>query len=193
MTADQIFGLSTRNFILLLTALIGIFGSIFIFWLRIQIRKRRLRMALRAEIRTMAEDIYYNADTMASKDPTGINAPLDTLIMTVYQNNSSEIGLLSTREVNNITEFYSLLQTIKSRLNKANDDSKITIDERRLLQRDFIRLNNLKNESLANIEKKLLFVTPHYYKNQDKYSSIQVPDYDLNELIESETKNSDDS
>jgi len=78
-------------------AVIGVIGSFLVLAARRQLRKRRLRKALREEVRTMAEDLYRYAETVAGKEPDAIIVPPDPVLRTVFENNASLLGLTLRR------------------------------------------------------------------------------------------------
>lgn len=144
---------SIDNLIILVAAVIGLLGSYTIYRLRIRTRRRRLRKALRGEIKSMAPGVYEKARIMAAEDrETDFYVPPNPVTMTVFRNNSGEIGLLSDGEVEKITAMYSKAEVVRQlveHLDDQNDPRRATVLQ---LRTDLIELNNSINEALAEIE-----------------------------------------
>jgi hypothetical protein len=171
------------NLVLLATAIIGLTGSYVIYRLRLRTRRRRLRKALRGEIKAMAPSIYEKARIMSAEDrDSDFYLPTDPTIMTVFSNNSGEIGLLSDDEVEEITDFYSKAAVVSQRiqnLNAIEDPNKASILQ---LREDLVRLNNTKNVALSELERALgVDLT-----TGDVYQDLEDPGFDYLEVLEEE-------
>lgn len=186
--ARDMFGLGIDNITLLVGALIGVLGSLLVLGIRLQIRKRRLRKALREEIRTMSTDIHRYAESVSAKRPEGVKAPPDTLVLTVYDSNTSDLGLLSGSEVQAVTQFYTLAQNTKQRLATLSDTDEPPVYELRLVQRDLIRLNNQKNTVLSMLEDNICGAESSKKSNPEIYSTIDEPEYDLVDFLDSQIR-----
>lgn len=184
--AGDLFGLGIDNITLLVGALIGVLGSLLVLGIRLQIRKRRLRKALREEIRTMSTDIYRYAESVSAKRPEGIEAPPDTLVLTVYESNTSDLGLLRGSEVQAVTQFYTLAQNTKQRLATLSDTNEPPVHELRLVQRDLIRLNNQKNTVISMLEDNIWGAESSKESNPEIYSMIDEPEYDPVDFLDSQ-------
>lgn len=165
-------------------AFIGVLGSLLVLGVRHQIRKRRLRKAIRAEIKIMADDIYRYAETLSGKSPGSIEIPPDSLVLTVYKNNASNIGLLSEDEVREITQFYALAESVKQRLSYLSESDTPPDYALRLLQRDLILLNNQKNTTILTIENKISGVELSDGSESPIYSDVTKPDYDVVDYLD---------
>lgn len=190
-TSGDLLGLGIDNVTLLVGALIGVLGSLLVLGIRLQIRKRRLRKALREEIRTMATDIHRYAASVSVKDPEGIEVPPDTLVLTVYESNTSDLGLLGGSEVQEITQFYTLVQNTKQRLSALSDTSEPSVPELRLIQRDLIRLNNRKNTVISMLEDKIWWAESSEESSPEIYSDIDEPEYDPVDFLDSQLDDED--
>ena len=171
------------NLVLLATAIIGLTGSYVIYRLRLRTRRRRLRKALRGEIKAMAPSIYEKARIMSAEDrDSDFYLPTDPTIMTVFSNNSGEIGLLSDDEVEEITDFYSKAAVVSQRiqnLNAIEDPNKASILQ---LREDLVRLNNTKNVALSELERALgVDLT-----TGNVYQDLEDPGFDYLEVLEEE-------
>jgi hypothetical protein len=171
------------NLVLLATAIIGLTGSYVIYRLRLRTRRRRLRKALRGEIKAMAPSIYEKARIMSAEDrDSDFYLPTDPTIMTVFSNTSGEIGLLSDDEVEEITDFYSKAAVVSQRiqnLNAIEDPNKASILQ---LREDLVRLNNTKNVALSELERALgVDLT-----TGDVYLDLEDPGFDYLEVLEEE-------
>jgi len=171
------------NLVLLATAIIGLSGSYAIYRLRLRTRRRRLRKALRGEIKAMAPSIYEKARIMSAEDrDSDFYIPTDPTIMTVFLNNSGEIGLLSDGEVEEVTDFYTRAAVVSQRiqnLNTVEEPNKASILQ---LREDLIRLNNTKNSALSELEGSL-GVSP---TRGDIYQNLEDPGFDYVEVLEEE-------
>lgn len=182
--ADGVIGpFGIDNLVLLATAIIGLTGSYVIYRLRLRTRRRRLRKALRGEIKAMAPSIYEKARIMSAEDrDSDFYIPTDPTIMTVFSNNSGEIGLLSDDEVEEITDFYSKAAVVSQRiqnLNAIEDPNKASILQ---LREDLVRLNNAKNAALSELERALgVDLT-----TGDVYQDLEDPGFDYLEVLEEE-------
>lgn len=145
--------LSIDNLIILVAAVIGLLGSYTIYRLRIRTRRRRLRKALRGEIKSMAPGVYEKARIMAAEDrDKGFYVPPNPVTSTVFKNNSGEIGLLTDDEVEMIAAMYSKAEVVRQlieHLDEQDDPRRATVLQ---LRTDLIELNNLINDALAEIE-----------------------------------------
>jgi len=163
------------NLVLLGTAIIGLGGSYLIYRLRLRTRRRRLRKAIRGEIKAMAPSIYEKAQIMATEDrDSDFYIPTDPTIMTIFSNNSGEIGLLSDDEVKEVTDFYTKAAVVRQRiqnLNTVEDPNEASILQ---LREELIQLNNTKNSALTKIECSLN-VSP---TSGDMYQDIDDPGFD---------------
>lgn len=171
------------NLVLLATAIIGLVGSYIIYRLRLRTRRRRLRKALRGEIRAMAPSIYEKARIMASEDrDSDFYIPTDPTVMTVFSNNSGEIGLLSDDEVEKVTRFYSNAAVVSQRiqnLNAVENPHKASVLQ---LREDLVQLNNSKNFTLSELENSLgVDVT-----TGEMYDDLDDPGFDYLEVLEEE-------
>lgn len=165
-------------------AVIGVIGSFLVLALRHQLRKRRLRKALRAEIRTMAEDLYRYAETVAGKEPDAIVVPPDPVLRTIFENNASELGMLSGKEVKQLTQFYGLAEAVRQRISTLSSESNPPAYELQVLRRDLIQLNNRKNSVLEALEGKILCAKSSVDENERVYSDVDAPDYDVVDYLE---------
>lgn len=171
------------NLVLLATAIIGLTGSYAIYRLRLRTRRRRLRKALHGEIKAMAPSIYEKTRIMSAEDrDSNFYIPTDPTIMTVFSNNSGEIGLLSDGEVEEVTDFYTRAAVVSQRiqnLNTVEEPNKASILQ---LREDLIRLNNTKNSALSELECSL-GVSP---TRGDIYQNLEDPGFDYVEVLEEE-------
>jgi hypothetical protein len=171
------------NLVLLATAVIGLTGSYVIYRLRLRTRRRRLRKALREEIKAMAPSIYEKARIMSAEDrDSDFYIPTDPAIMTVFSNNSGEIGLLSDDEVEELTDFYTKAAVVSQRiqnLNTVENPNRASILQ---LREDLIQLNNAKNSALSELEYSL-GVSP---TREDVYQDLEDPGFDCLEVLEEE-------
>lgn len=171
------------NLVLLATAVIGLTGSYLIYRLRLRTRRRRLRKALRGEIKAMAPSIYEKARIMSAEDRNSdFYIPTDPTIMTVFSNNSGEIGLLSDGEVEELTDFYTKAAVVSQRiqnLNTVENPNRASILQ---LRGDLIQLNNAKNSALSELECSL-GVSP---TRGDIYQDLEDPGFDYLEVLEEE-------
>lgn len=187
--SGDLLGLGIDNVTLLVGALIGVIGSLLVLGIRLQIRKRRLRKALREEIRIMSTDIHRYAESVSVKDPEGIEIPPDTLVSTVYESNTSDLGLLRGSEVMEVTQFYTLVQNIQRRLSKLNNTDEPPVHELRLIQRDLIRLNNQKNTVLSMLEDNIRGAESSQESSPKIYSDIDEPEYGPVDFLDSTLNN----
>lgn len=173
-------------------AVIGVIGSFLVLAARRQLRKRRLRKALREEVRTMAEDLYRYAETVAGKEPDAIIVPPDPVLRTVFENNASLLGLLSEEEVQELTRFYGLTEKVRKRISSLSSEPNPPAHELQVLQRDLIELNNRKNTVLETLESNILCAKSSRDENERVYSDIDPPNYDVVDYLE-QTIGEDDS
>lgn len=169
-------------------AFIAVIGSFLVLAARHQLRKRRLRKALREEIRTMAEDLYRYAETVAGKEPDAINVPPDPVLRTVFESNASLLGLLSEEEIQELTQFYGLTEKVRKRVSSLSSRSDPPAHELRVLQRDLIELNNRKNSVLETLESHIFCAKSSRDENERVYSDIDLPDYDVVDYLERNTE-----
>jgi hypothetical protein len=134
----------------------------------------------------MSTDIYRYAESVSAKRPKGIEVPPDTLVLTVYKSNTSDLGLLRGSEVQEVTQFYTLAQNTKQRLATLSDTNEPPVHELRLVQRDLIRLNNQKNTVLSMLEDNIWGAKSSEESNPKIYSNIDVPEYDPVDFLDSQ-------
>lgn len=171
------------NLVLLATAIIGLGGSYSIYWLRLRTRRRRLRKAIRGEIKAMAPSIYEKAQIMAAEDlESEFYIPTDPTIITVFSNNSGEIGLLSDDEVEEVTNFYTKAAVVRQRIQDLNTADKPTKASILQLREELIQLNNAKNSALSKIEC-YLDSDP---SSGDMYQDLDEPGFDYQKEWEKE-------
>lgn len=169
-------------------ALIGVIGSFSVLAARHHLRKRRLRKALREEIRTMAADLYRYAETVAGKEADAINVPPDPVLRTVFESNASLLGLLSEKEIQELTHFYGLTEKVRKRVSTLSSMSNPPAYELQVLQRDLIELNNQKNTVLKTLESNLLCAKSSQDEDERVYSDIDLPNYDVVDYLEQTEK-----
>lgn len=187
--SGEVVGISIDSAII--GAVIGFLGSFMILAVRRQLRKRRLRKALREEIRTMSEDLYRYAETVAGKEPGAIIVPPDPVLRTVFENNAAELGTLSGKEVKELTRFYGLAETVRRRISTLSSEPDQPTYELQVLQRDLIQLNNRKNSVLETLEGKILCAKSSVTEDERVYSDVAVPDYDVVDYLEKESSETD--
>lgn len=91
------------NLLLLIAAVIGVYGSYYLYNKRLNDRREAMRRALKAEMESA-----FLLDTMIRKGTVGDEVPSDEIHpTTVYEATVDEIGLLTDKEIGLITEFYS--------------------------------------------------------------------------------------
>lgn len=129
----------------------------------------------------MANDIHSFAGSVSRKEPAGVTVPPDIFILSAYEANAADIGLLSADEIREVTEFYGRLQNLKRRLANLEQSGEREELEKRLIQRDLILLNNAKNDALSEIENRLLFVP---LSEGSEYSDVELPEVDLGSLVD---------
>lgn len=174
---------SIDNLVLLVTAVIGLVGSYTIYRLRLRTRRRRLRKALRGEIKAMAPGVYEKARIMAAEDrDTDLYIPADPTIMAVFSNNSGEIGLLSDDELEEVIELYGTAAAVRQRIDNLStmqDPNKSAVLQ---LRTELIQLNNTKNLALKEIECALGIDRT----SGGIYHDIEDPGFDYQAVLEQE-------
>jgi hypothetical protein len=183
-SADGVIGpFGIDNLVLLGTAVIGLAGSYVIYRLRLRTRRRRLRKALRGELKAMAPSIHEKARIMAAEDrDSDFYIPTDPTISTVFSNNPEEIGLLSDDEVVKLTDFYSKAAAVSQRiqnLNAVENPNKASVLQ---LREELIHINNSKNIALSELENNLGIDQT----TGEIYQDLEDPAFDYLEVLEDE-------
>ncbi|MEF8773006.1 hypothetical protein [Halodesulfurarchaeum sp.] len=112
---------ATGNLFLLLASLIGVIGSFLLYIKRRRDRRRKLTQALLTELEGM-ENMDNSADTLSSlseKPPESRVSPskvppAESFPTTVFDNNTSELGLLSEDDLAATVNFYTALHKHKA-------------------------------------------------------------------------------
>lgn len=145
------------NVALLLAAVIGIGGNLYLYWYKRDKRRTKLRRALYAEIHSMepvvrAMERQHDAITMDPIDPRSF------LVDSVYQSSSEDLGLLTGEEVSAVVEFYSTAISIQRVVGEDYHVAYEQVDRRDLLFKLETAASLLKkfgefdSESLESIE-----------------------------------------
>ncbi len=100
---DVALGLELRDLLLLMTAIGGFAGSYYLYTKRLRDRRRTTRKALLAEIEN-----NKMIDSWIRRENTELEAPSQIVHSTIaYESNVDNLGLLTNKEVELVTEFYS--------------------------------------------------------------------------------------
>lgn len=150
------FPISSSSTAVLLGALVGAAGSIGAGHLQRRADRRHLRIAIRGEILSMADEIDKHAQVLHDEKPnSNLTIPSDPIVDSVYQSNSDKLGLLSDREVRKVIEFYSRCQTIQRRIEKYSQMEEIPLGSAKVFREDFIFLQKNMKKALSELEESL--------------------------------------
>lgn len=94
------------NLLILLAAIVGVLGSFFLYSHKRDMNREKLRRGLLTELESMEYLERFSDDSVIPH--TGV------LITTVYENNSSDLGLLTSSELEDVVSFYSKALLLKS-------------------------------------------------------------------------------
>lgn len=137
-------------------ALIGVAGSLSIFAFRRAADRERLRRALRSEILSMSDSIDDAAHKLEIERPhEDLTIPQDSLVHTVFEENAGDIGLLSTGEVEAVTDFYSRVVIVRRQRRRIDEESPIPTGTAEEFRRQFIMLQNEMIAALDALESEL--------------------------------------
>lgn len=97
---------------LLLAAIIGVGGNVWMYRKKRRDRREKLRRSLHAEINSMSSVILAmeNQHDVTTMDPLD---PRSFLVDTVYRSSSDDLGLLTKSEIYAVVEFYSTATSIQ--------------------------------------------------------------------------------
>lgn len=150
-------GVRLRDLIILLSAIVGVFGSLGLYYKRRADAANRLRYAFLAEIGKTGDRIYREAVSMQKaelmEDPT---APDESpIVTTTYDENAGELGRLTTGEVQAVTEFYTIAKQSEERIDRAVATPELSPAEAIYVRGRLTELNNLSTEAVSVIESQL--------------------------------------
>lgn len=156
---------------LFVPASVGVLGSFSLYRKRQRDEQRRLRDALKAELKSM--EFFYNWP-----DGFGSNVPeYDFVAKTVYERNANSLGLLSGKENQNIVEFYTRASIVQGIINKdwekrlEAETSLHGTDTSKKTRRDGIR-KQIDRLSLSR-ERALLTLEDELNESSDEHTSLE--------------------
>lgn len=161
------------------TVIIGFVGSFGLYWKQQKDRRRKLRKALRSEIESCDTKPYTKAITSDEADFDGWLIPeTSPFTSDTYTNNTSNIGLLSDEEIEDIVDFYSEAHMAEKEIKRAHGDRETALANNPfiLINRIF-QLNNQRNELLKKLDKKLGDEKDRsdlYYMNLDEWDVEKI-------------------
>jgi hypothetical protein len=117
------------NVALLIASVIGVVGSFLLYLKRRYDSRKKLKRALATELRGMEQipEIANNLQSLSNAPPESrLSAssvpPAETFPTTVYEENASDLGLLSEEDLNEVVEFYSELLQHKGTIEGVRND-----------------------------------------------------------------------
>lgn len=164
---------------IIITVIIGFIGSFGLYWKQQKDKRRKLRKALRSEIESCNTEPYTEALTSEDADLDGWLIPeTSPFASDIYTNNTSNIGLLSDEEIEDIVDFYSEAHTAEKEIKRAHGDRETSLANNPfvLINRLF-ELNNQRNDLLKKLDKKLEDEKDRsdlYYVNLDEWDVEKI-------------------
>lgn len=159
------------NLLILFAALVGVVGSFLLY----VYQRRKKREKLRRGLLTELESIDYLEDL----GDESVVPHSGVLVTTVYENNSSDLGILSSSELEDVVAFYSkaiLLQSLISYLEKHRLQLRMS-DGGYQEPSDVNRETDMKLEELAGLRLKAV----HQLRRQLGMESIDPALFELPE------------
>lgn len=119
------------NILLLIAAIIGVAGSYYIYYIKMEHQRKTLRIALLSEILSMEEMVRELAFQSDLNEMETVQ-PEIFLTNNIYDGNADKIGLLTEDEVKAIVEFYSNASKVQAAGNRQDGTIFIEAAERNL-------------------------------------------------------------
>lgn len=161
------------------TIVIGFIGSFGLYWKQRKDKRRKLRKALRSEIESIHINPYAEAIVNGSMKKGGWPLPeTSPFTSDIYVNNSSDIGLLSDNEVEDIVEFYSKAHRTEKEIKRAHGDRDTPLAKNPFITiYRLLELNNKRNNILRELDEKLgdeRDLSELYYVNLDEWDVEKI-------------------
>lgn len=150
--------LSIDNLIVLVAAIVGVLGSFLVYRHRLNIRKKKLRVALSSEISIMASDVFHVARILEAEKVdknTKLYIPVDPITNDIFLGNVTDLGLLKEEEVEEISEIYSRASSVRQQVSNLQSVDSPTAPDVRKLRSDIIELNNMIVDTIRTFGKNI--------------------------------------
>lgn len=126
-------------------------------------RRKRLRKALIAELEKQDERFgriveSLEADSAVGSDDNGYEVepsdlpPADSLPTTIYESNASNLGELSSEEVEAVVNYYATLQTQKATIRAIREDEIMLTADKKDLHEDMPKLDRSRDNLISTLE-----------------------------------------